>query len=412
VDRVLADDASLPIAKRKAAAVLGLAQRNKGDFKDARTSLTDALAGPGPKADWQLPIEAALKELTNPAAYYVPRARQFYEEGKYKEAIDTVTEGLKLFPADKDASLLLPVGALAHLELARTEDKAGHTTAARTWAEKAAAAGNAEGFYVAGLIAEDSGDLKAAKEAYKKALGMHGDNDEAGARYRLALARVMKKEAVKPAAGRAALELPAAPVAKSPREALRALVLLAELGVLPGGPEQDDVNKLLDEVLNAKDGPDTFLVKSQALALKGLWTPALKTYVAGLKPHIRRDYADGLAFLVEGHPALRRPRSMDPPNPLLAEANYASGLRHYFARRYADAEGAFTRAIEYDNQDARYFYFLGLSRLAQNKQSDADADFREGAQLELLNRPGREAVSTALERVQGTPRQAVNRVRP
>ena len=143
-----------------------------------------------------------------------------------------------------------------------------------------------------------------------------------------------------------------------------------------------------------------------------MWTPALKTYAAGLRPHLRRDYADGLADLIERTPALRRPAAMDPPNPLLADATYASGLRHYFARRYGDAEAAFVKAIEYDNQDARYFYFLGLSRLALDKTTDADADFREGAQLELLNRPGREAVSTALERVQGSARQALNRVRP
>jgi len=69
-------------------------------------------------------------------------------------------------------------------------------------------------------------------------------------------------------------------------------------------------------------------------------------------------------------------------------------------------------AVEADDQDARYFYFLGLARWALDNRADAKADFEDGARLERANRPGRKAVSTALERVQGPARQAVNGVRP
>jgi hypothetical protein len=116
----------------------------------------------------------------------------------------------------------------------------------------------------------------------------------------------------------------------------------------------------------------------------------------------------------EGTPPPPQPRPVMPDvaNPLLAEAHYAAGLRAYFAGRFADAESAFTGAVEADNQDARYFYFLGLSRLALNKPNEANTDFEEGARLERDNHPARKVVSTALERIQGPPRQSLNRFRP
>jgi len=417
-DLIRNDEGAPPAAKRKALAVLGLAQRNLGDFDAARSLLADALAGNGPKPDWQPPVAQALKELTDPAAYYLPRARGLYEDGKNKEAMDVLAEAIKLFPKEKEVAVLLPLRSLVQLDQAREKGNGkvdandARVAAARKDAQTAAAAGDAEGHYALGLIEEELGHLAEAKANYAKALAAHADNDEAGARYRLALARVLKLQGdKKPRVGRAD---PARghPVADVRRQPLLTLLLLVEVGMQPGGPDQDEAAKLLEEVLNAKDGPDTFMLKAQAQALRGLWTPALKTYAAGLRAHLRRDYADGLADLIERHPALRRPSSMDPPNPLLAEGSYATGLRHYFARKYTDAEAAFAKAIEYDNQDARYFYFLGLSRLALDKRTEAQTDFQEGAQLERQNRPGREAVSTALERVQGTARQAVNKFRP
>jgi hypothetical protein len=64
------------------------------------------------------------------------------------------------------------------------------------------------------------------------------------------------------------------------------------------------------------------------------------------------------------------------------------------------------------NQDARYFFYLGLTRLALNKPGDAEADFEQGGRLEAQGQPGRSAVSAALERIQGSPRKTLNRFRP
>jgi hypothetical protein len=114
----------------------------------------------------------------------------------------------------------------------------------------------------------------------------------------------------------------------------------------------------------------------------------------------------------EPPPIVRRPTSTEPANPLLAEGHYAAGLRAYFGGRFADAEADFDAAVQCDRQDARYYYFLGLSRLALGHAKDADTDFEEGARLERDNLPARKVVSTALERIQGSPRQALNRFRP
>ena len=73
-ERVRTDDRATAVAKKKASAVLGLARRDLGDYEAARTLLTEALAGAGPRADWQAPVAQALKELTDPTAYFLPRA--------------------------------------------------------------------------------------------------------------------------------------------------------------------------------------------------------------------------------------------------------------------------------------------------------------------------------------------------
>jgi len=97
-------------------------------------------------------------------------------------------------------------------------------------------------------------------------------------------------------------------------------------------------------------------------------------------------------------------------NPLEADRHYAAGLNLYFARRYDAAEREFQAALNNDNQDARFYYFLGLSRLAQGRP-DAYGDFDQGARLEKRGLPPRAAVSTSLERVQGPVRQTLNSVR-
>jgi TolA-binding protein len=98
------------------------------------------------------------------------------------------------------------------------------------------------------------------------------------------------------------------------------------------------------------------------------------------------------------------------PDPLAAEKHYAAGLNFYFARNYRSAEKEFLAAVENDGQDARFYYYLGLSRLLQNKRGAAK-DFEQGAVLEARGRPAPAAVSASLERVQGPARRRVNEAR-
>jgi hypothetical protein len=92
--------------------------------------------------------------------------------------------------------------------------------------------------------------------------------------------------------------------------------------------------------------------------------------------------------------------------------SYDAGTAAYFAGRYADAEKLFAAAAKADLADARYWYFLGLSKYAQGKAKEADADFKTGAEWEGRAKPGRRVVATALERVQGPARLALEAARP
>ena len=218
-------------AKGKALTVLGLAQRNLGEFDKARILLADAQKGVAvPRPEWAVLAATALYELTDPHAYYLPHARELSEAGKNKEALATLALAAKLFP--KDATALLPLRSLVRLDIAREKGKIDPAdpliVEARKDAEAAAAAGLAAGHYALGRIAEDLGDLANAKAGYAKALAAHGATDEAGLRYRVALARVLKVQADK-AGGRAALPRAAAALAEARHQPLLTLLLLVEL---------------------------------------------------------------------------------------------------------------------------------------------------------------------------------------
>jgi hypothetical protein len=94
-------------------------------------------------------------------------------------------------------------------------------------------------------------------------------------------------------------------------------------------------------------------------------------------------------------------------NPLLAEAAYMAGVQSYWAGRYDRAEQQFLNAIRNDGRDARYHYYLGLTRLSLKKRTAAQQDFERGAGLERQGRPSRVAVNAALERIQGGTRETV-----
>src|ERR1019366_2721594 len=98
-----------------------------------------------------------------------------------------------------------------------------------------------------------------------------------------------------------------------------------------------------------------FEARAQAYAIKGLWTPALRIYVEGLRPLLSPEHAAGLLAIIDGYPNLRRPNALTVADLVEAEKHYSAGLHWYNEREYAKAEKEFFTAVEQDGQDARYY---------------------------------------------------------
>ena len=286
----------------------------------------------------------------------------------------------------------------------------------------------AQAYYAQGRIFEETGLVGEAIGNYRAAVKAYPELDAIGSRYRVALARALvlpRQAQPPPPKEKAPAEIEIGPgrgiedvlkMAGKPgqeEEARKLLAVLLTVALQPGlpvPPNRAEAVQLADEILKAPEGTVPFDVKAQAYAIKGLWTRALQTYAEGLKPHLRPEYYEGLLSIMRHHPQIRRPESLNPPNFFEAENRYGQGLRFYFARDYDEAEKHFQAATELFNQDARYFYFLGLAQLMQGKEEAAE-NFEQGARLEKDNLPGSREISIALERVQGRARKVLNEAR-
>jgi tetratricopeptide (TPR) repeat protein len=344
----------------------------------------------------------------------LPRAQDLRASGQTDTALTVLEEGLTLFPNDGG---LLAQRSLAKLSQARgSPGDAKAAEALKDAVASVAAGAGAEGHYAAGRVAEETGNAAEAQQHYRKALESKPADDAAANRYRLALARVLLKGATT----RPPTPESAPPARQSARShfdtsLFAGILVLLQVPADPAAPSAtpaiDEAIKLADQAIAARNY-EGYLIKARALAQKGLWTEALVQYVEGLKRLIPADYAEGLHQIVDNHPAFKRLDRLATAEPVVAELHYGSGLVHYYAERYAEAEKAFLEAARAHDQDARYLYFLGLARMHQGKRDLAYEDFRLAARLEQEHRPSREAVSTALERVQGPSRAALNQFRP
>jgi hypothetical protein len=108
----------------------------------------------------------------------------------------------------------------------------------------------------------------------------------------------------------------------------------------------------------------------------------------------------------------RHPGSSPRPNSVTAEREYGVGRERYRAGEYQAAEQAFDAAVKANERDARFLYFRGLCRWQQGRTEDAGRDFAKASDLERQSLPNPREIDFALERVQGGPRQALNRYRP
>ncbi len=419
--RVLNDPAATDVQKGRALAIQGLVLRNAEKFDEAKPILQKAKAAlMATSGDWLTHTETALREVSNPGADVAGKADVLVSQGKSAEAIALLERGLRSASGSKGP--LYAQRALIALEAARAKGPLGaadpQVQAARKDAAEAAKENLAVGHYVVGRLAEELGQLGEAITSYRAAIKALKADDEMGSRYRMALARALLKSRSADSPARTSKasfkptkEIPAARTLSILDFTSMMLTLTFQGADLPTtGPITSEAEKLADEVL--KDPKAPFDDKAQALAVKGLYTRALLLYTNGLRDKglLAPAYANALIDLINTHPALKRPESVTVPEPVEGEKSYAAGVNFFFAHRYADAEKAFLSAVENDNSDARYYYFLGLSRLLQHKR-EAIEDFDQAARLERLGRPSRAAVSNALERVQGPMRRFLNEIR-
>jgi hypothetical protein len=409
-DRVLTDKAASAAEKARAQVVKGLALRNQGKYAEARQALEQGKAALGTGAPALLAaVETALSEARDPAASFARRAEELQRRGKAAEAVELLDKARAAMPAGPAQARLLAERGLLQLEAARAAARGGRlapedarVVAALKDAAEAIKGKAAHGYYAAGRIHEELGQWDLALKDYRQAVAAEKGLEGVGSLYRIALARVLVK-ARQEKVSRAAPPLP---------DTLELTVLMLALTLQPPALDanQEEAQRLADEVLAIPADKVPFEVRAQALALKGLHNEALQTYVKGLEPLLSRDQAEGLMSLIKNHPGMKRPEIQSVPDPFEAERRYTVGQGQYFDRRYADAEKNFLAAIRSYGQDARYFYYLGLTQLAQNKP-EARLAFQQGAILERENRPARDQVSKALERVQGAVRRILNEAR-
>jgi hypothetical protein len=412
--RVVRDPKAQAPDKARAFAIEGLALRNLGKFAQASAALNRALPPlRSSTGEWRQNVEQGLKDVADPLAYYRGVAEELRSEGKMKEAVTVLERAEAALPANK--AEIQTIRGLFFLDAARAKsERVPADDPALQQARKditaAANSGNASAFYAAGQLAETTGDIDAAIASYRKAVAAHSARDVEGSRYRLALARALTRTSTAAVPGEA--PKPAAKPGETTgraKPALDAFVIAVMIGLqAPPAGNQSEAAQLADEVLQSPDS--TPEMKAQALAIKGMYTQALLTYFDALRPSLTRDQIATLKQLVLDHPALRRPESQAVANPQSAERHYMIGLRLLYSGQYAAAEKELLTAISQDGEDARYYYFLGLARHYQGKK-DALTDYEQAARLEQQGLPPREAIDSALERVQGTARRPIDSAR-
>jgi hypothetical protein len=90
---------------------------------------------------------------------------------------------------------------------------------------------------------------------------------------------------------------------------------------------------------------------------------------------------------------------------------YGVGVHAFFQREYQKAHEAFTSAIEEGAQDARCYYFRGLTCLRTGRLAEAAEDFKKGAELEAAGDDRFLADSDSLQRIQGEERLKLEQYR-
>ena len=113
-----------------------------------------------------------------------------------------------------------------------------------------------------------------------------------------------------------------------------------------------------------------------------------------------RSIAFGFAVLLMLGPASSTNRAQDS----LLQEMYGQGVHAYFSGQLDQAHELFTAAIDQGSQDPRCYYFRGLSFAKLGRPDEAEADYRQGAELEASGAAQQINIGLALQRVQGAQR--------
>ncbi len=430
-----------PVAKAKAHAVIGLIRRNQEKYAEAKQALEAALAGADKgAAPWSAVAKAALEEMTNPAAFYLPRIDQLQTGGDFKSAYQELNSALKVMPGD---GRLLAQRGLLKLEELRGSGKISPKAAAEIRADATQALKNpktsADGAYVLGQLEEELGNFDKAEQLYRQALKASKGSAEDTARLRIALARVLQRDRV-PVAAPPAIdekeneqkekkqEKKEPKKAPEPKADLSQAFPLAAMLVVAQAAADDmedasssarlkesmDLARELIESSNPKIKGEGYLLLGQALARQGKRTEGLREYMKGMELMYPGMASKEMAKLIEEHPAFQQADASRAPSAYLAEVHFGKGLHLYWSRQYPKAEAEFKQAAGFYPQDARYQYFLGLAQYAQQSKVKRDAanySFEQGAKLEAENRPPVSEINASLERIQGDLRKMINEFR-
>jgi tetratricopeptide (TPR) repeat protein len=111
------------------------------------------------------------------------------------------------------------------------------------------------------------------------------------------------------------------------------------------------------------------------------------------------------------HTALRVAESQKVREPVEAYAAYARGLALYRQGNRSEAQKNFVLAARLDDQDARYYYMLGLCRWQLGERDQATADFRQAIGLEQAAKPSGAFVRAVLQEMPAAALDQIERLR-
>lgn len=411
-DLVMKNAASTDADKAKALAVKALALRNQGKLTEARAAFDEARKHPGHAKDqpWGKAVASAADLLENPAAFV--GASQPVVPATQQQLLERVESGLKLFDGEKfakDRARLIAQRSLLKLD-------ANDLPAALADADEAIKAGaGADAQFAMGRVLEAQGKHADAESAYREVLKAQPEGSPLHKQASLGLARVLLQKirsAQPPATPTTMGSLPLAEREDYLPQMALMLILLAEpADFIP--PDIQEALKLADALIAQKEFHG-YIIKADALAKLGRFNDALNAYSTGIKALkvLPKEYDGVLDRILAQHPALQKPDPNVQPDPSRSLKHYAQGLEFYRDQKFAKAEEQFIAAIRHWNKDARYLYYLGLSRWSVGNEKVAAEDFKAGALLEMKGRPLPHVITEAFERIQGEPRAAVEAFRP